>query len=79
MMKKMVTWQPVEEAPVAKVQVIVMLPFSSITANEDWRPVVSIYAMMAQIISSTSTTCILQAEGGSCPLLAPDHCFCSYT
>ena len=61
----MVTWQPVEEAPVANVQVTVMLPFSSTTANKDWRPVVSIYAMMAQIISSA--TCILQAEGGVLP------------
>ena len=39
---KMDTWQPVDEAPVAKIQVIVMLPFSSTTATEDWRPVVSI-------------------------------------
>ena len=39
---KTVTWQPVDEAPVAKVQVTVMLPFSSITAMEDWRPVVSV-------------------------------------
>ena len=38
----MVTWQPDDEAPVAKVQVTVMLPFSSTTANEDWRPVVSV-------------------------------------
>ena len=38
---KTVTWQPVDEAPVAKVQVTVMLPLSSITAVEDWRPVVS--------------------------------------
>ena len=38
---KMVTWQPVDEAPVAKVQVTVMLPSSSITAVEDCRPVVS--------------------------------------
>ena len=40
---KMVTWQPVEEAPVAKIQVTVILPFSSTTAMDDWRPVVSIY------------------------------------
>ena len=40
---KMVTWQPVDEAPVAKVQVTVILPFSSTTAVDDWRPVVSIY------------------------------------
>ena len=40
---KMVTWQPVDEAPGAKIQVTVILPFSSITALEDWRPVVSIY------------------------------------
>jgi hypothetical protein len=39
---KIVTWQPVDEAPVAKIQVTVMLPFSSTTAMEDWRPVVSI-------------------------------------
>ena len=38
----MVTWQPVDEAPVAKIQVTVILPFSSITAVEDWRPVVSV-------------------------------------
>ena len=43
---KMVTWQPVDEAPVAKVQVIVMLPLSSITAMEDWRPVVSVSGKM---------------------------------
>ena len=40
---KIVTWQPVDEAPVAKIQVTVILPLSSITAVEDWRPVVSIY------------------------------------
>ena len=38
---KMVTWQPVDEAPGAKIQVTVILPFSSTTALEDWRPVVS--------------------------------------
>ena len=38
----MFTWQPVDNAPVAKVQVTVMLPLSSITAMEDWRPVVSV-------------------------------------
>ena len=38
---RMVTWQPVELAPVAKVQVTVMLPLSSAIAVEDWRPVVS--------------------------------------
>ena len=37
-----VIWQPVDEAPVAKVQVTVMLPLSSTTAVEDWRPVVSV-------------------------------------
>ena len=37
-----VTWQPVDVAPVAKVQVTVMLPLSSTTAVEDWRPVVSV-------------------------------------
>ena len=41
-MIKMVTWQPVDEAPLAKVQVTVMLPLSSITVVEDWRPVVSV-------------------------------------
>ena len=40
-MVKMVTWQPVDEAPEAKVHVTVILPSSSITAVEDWRPVVS--------------------------------------
>ena len=40
---KMVTRQPVDEAPVAKVQVTVMLPSNSITALTDWRPVVSAY------------------------------------
>ena len=39
---KTVTWHPVDEAPVAKVQVTVILPFSSINAIEDWRPVVSV-------------------------------------
>ena len=39
---KMVTWQPVDVAPVAKVQVTVMLPLNSTTAVEDWRPVVSV-------------------------------------
>ena len=38
---KTVTWQPVDEAPVAKLQVTVILPLSSMTAVEDWRPVVS--------------------------------------
>ena len=36
-----VIWQPVDEAPVAKVQVTVTIPLSSTTAWEDWRPVVS--------------------------------------
>ena len=40
-MLKMVTWQPVDEAPVAKLQVTEMLPLSSMTAETDWRPVVS--------------------------------------
>ena len=39
---KIVTWQPGDEAPGAKVQVTVILPFSSITAVDDWRPVVSV-------------------------------------
>ena len=39
---KIVTWQPVDVAPVAKVHVTVMLPLSSKTAVEDWRPVVSV-------------------------------------
>ncbi len=39
---KMITWQPVDEAPAAKIQVTVMLLFNSITAMEDWRPVVSV-------------------------------------
>jgi hypothetical protein len=38
---KMITWQPIDEAPVAKIQVTVILLFNSITAMEDWRPVVS--------------------------------------
>ena len=37
----MVTWQPADEAPEAKVHVTVILPSNSITAVEDWRPVVS--------------------------------------
>ena len=37
----MVTRQPVDEVPVAKVQVTVMLPLSSMTAETDWRPVVT--------------------------------------
>ena len=40
---KIVTWQPVDEAPVAKIQVTVILPFNSTTAVDDWRPVVSIH------------------------------------
>ena len=47
---KMVTWQPVDEAPAAKVQVTVMLPLSSITAMEDWRPVVSVSGKMNILI-----------------------------
>ena len=40
---KTVTWQPVDEAPVAKVQVTVILPLSSITVVAGgWRPVVSV-------------------------------------
>ena len=40
---KKVTRQPVvDEDPVAKVQVTVMVPLSSMTAVEDWRPEVSI-------------------------------------
>ena len=35
---KMVTWQPVDEAPAAKAQVTVILPSCSITAVEDCRP-----------------------------------------
>ena len=40
---RMVTWQPVDEAPIAKVQVTMMLPLSSTTVvAAGWRPVVSI-------------------------------------
>ena len=38
----MVTWQPVDVAPVANVHVTVTLPFTSITEEvAGWRPVVS--------------------------------------
>ena len=39
---KSFTWQPVDEAPLAKLQVTVILPSSSTIATEDWRPVVSV-------------------------------------
>ena len=54
---KIVTWQPVDEAPGAKIQVTVILPFSSTTALEDWRPVVSIYNDRSMINHSKNIAC----------------------
>ena len=48
----MVTWQPADIAPVANLQVTVMLPSSSRTTVEDWRPVVSV-------------VCVRKTEGAS--------------
>ena len=55
---KKVTRQPVVDLePGAKVQVTVMVPLSSRTAVEDWRPVVS--------VSSVECVCVCVWEGGS--------------
>ena len=60
----MVTRQPVDKAPVAKVQMTVILPLSSITATKDWSPVVSTYYYWQLLISThflyIGTSLILQ-------------------